>query len=560
MYGSSAVAARLRELAAHLRLRGESRYRARAYETAAASVEALGGRFAALAAEGRLTEVPGIGDKLAGTIARLHEAGTTATLEAFRAEIPPGLLAMAELPGLTLPRVRRLRDELGVDSLAALEEAARAGRLQTVRGFGPRSESKLLEAIARARTRPPARMILRDAQRAAHPLLLDLQASPGVTAAAVAGSIRRWQEIVTTVRLVAAAEAPEPAVEHFLRAAPIGEVVERGPGRARFRMGRGHLAEVEVVHPRVFGLALVRQTGSGAHLRELERRAAERGLAFPALEAETEAEVYARLGLPEIPPELREEDAVEDWDAAGFAQLVQLADVRGFVHCHTNASDGRNDLQEMAAGARSRGMHYLTITDHSPTASYAGGLTVERLAQQAAEIEALRATAGIDLLRGTESDIRADGSLDYPPEVLAGLDIVIGSIHNRYRMEAPEMTRRLVTAMGQPLFKVWGHGLGRMLLTRDPIACDVEQVLDAARAGRAAIEINADPHRMDLAPHWLRQARRRGLRFVISVDAHSVRDYDHLELGVRMARRAGIRRDEVLNTLPAPAFRDAVRP
>jgi DNA polymerase (family X) len=559
-YGAAAVAARLRELGAHLRLRGESKFRARAYETAAASVEALGERFAALAEAGRLTDVPGIGDKLAGTIARLHEAGTTTTLEAFRAEIPPGLLAMAELPGLTLPRVRMLRDELGVDSVAALEQAAREGLLQKVRGFGPRSEIRLLEAIARARTQPPPRMILRDAQRAAHPLLLDLQASPGVRTAVVAGSIRRWKEVVATVRLVAAAEAPEAAVEHFLRAAPVGEVIERGPGRARFRMGRGPVAEVEVVPPRAFGLALLRQTGSRAHLAELERRAAERGWALHGLEVETEAEVYARLGLPEIPPELREEDASADWDESALAQLVQLADVRGLVHCHTTASDGRNSLEEMAAGARERGMEYLTITDHSQTASYAGGLTVERLAQQGAEIEALRATAGIDLLRGTESDIRADGTLDYPPEVLAGLDIVIGSIHNRFHMEGPEMTRRLVTAMGQPLFKVWGHGLGRMLLSRDPIACDVEQVLDAAAAGRAAIEINGDPHRLDLAPPWLRQARRRGLRFVVSVDAHSVRGFDHLELAVRMARRAGIRRDEVLNTLPALAFRAAVRP
>ncbi len=559
-YGATAVAARLRELGAHLRLRGESRFRARAYETAAGAVEALGERFATLSEQGRLSEVPGIGDKLAATIARLKESGTTSALETFRAEVPPGLLSMTELPGLTLARVRRLRDELGVDSVAALEQAARDGLLQKVRGFGTRSEGKLLEAIARRRTRPPPRTILRDAQRLAHPLLLDLQASPGVTEARVAGSIRRWKEVVTTVRLVAAAEAPEPAIEHFLRAAPTGEVMERGPGRARFRMTGGPVAELEVVPPGGFGLALLRQTGSGAHLQELERRARDRGVALGDLARATEGEVYAQLGLPEIPPELREEEATDDWDSAVLAQLVCREDVRGFVHCHTTASDGRNDLSEMAAGARARGMQYLTITDHSPTASYAGGLSIERLAQQGAEIEALRATAGIDLLRGTESDIRADGTLDYPPEVLASLDIVIASIHNRFRMEGPEMTRRLVTAMGHPLFKVWGHGLGRMLLSRDPIACDVEQVLDAAARGRAAIEINADPHRLDLAPTWLRQARRRGLRFVISVDAHSVRDYDHLELGVQMARRAGIRRDEVLNTLPAAAFRAAVRP
>jgi DNA polymerase (family 10) len=230
------------------------------------------------------------------------------------------------------------------------------------------------------------------------------------------------------------------------------------------------------------------------------------------------------------------------------------------VHCHTTASDGRNDLREMALAAQDRGMQYLTITDHSPSASYAGGLSPERLAAQAVEIAALRPTLGIDLLAGTESDIRADGSLDYPDDVLAGLDIVIASIHARFKMGEAEMTRRLVTAMGQPVFKIWGHGLGRLLLRRDPIACQVEEVLDAAGAGRAAIEINGDPHRMDLAPPWLRQARQRGLKFVVSVDAHSIRDYDYLDFAVHMARRAGLRRSDVLNTLPGPEFRDAVRP
>jgi DNA polymerase (family X) len=560
--GRLAVSARLRELGAHLRLRGESKFRARAYETAAAAVEALGPRFEILAAEGRLTEVPGIGEKLAATIDRLHRTGTTSTLDAFRAEVPPGLLAMAALPGLTLARVRRLHDELGLDSVAALEQAARMGLLQQVRGIGPQTERRLLEAIAAGRRKPPPQMILRDAQRAAHPLLLDLRATPGVSAAEVAGSVRRWKEVVTTIRLVAAAEQPGPVLDGFLRAAAIGEVLEQSATQARFRLMTGQAAELVVVPPDRWGLGLLRQTGSREHLAALEQRAAARGLRLDDLPAETEAQVYAGLGLAEIPPELREPEAAADWelDAAELATLVQIGDVRGFVHCHTTASDGRHELGQMALGARERGMAYLTITDHSPTASYAGGLSPERLAQQGAEIAALRTTAGIDILAGTESDIRADGTLDYPLEVLAGLDVVIGSIHNRFKMQGPEMTRRLVTAMGQPLFKIWGHGLGRMLLRRDPIVCDVEAVLEAARAGQAAVEVNGDPHRMDLPPFWLRQARVRGLRFVISVDAHSVADYDHLEMGVHMARRAGIRRDEVLNTLPSGAFRDAVRP
>ncbi len=549
----------LRELAGHLRLRGESRFRARAYETAADAVEALGDRFGPLLEQGRLTEVPGIGDRLASAITEIARTGTTATLERYRTEIPTGLLVMAELPGLTLPRVRLLHAELGIDSIEALERAAREGRLQAVKGFGARSESKLLEAIARRREERPPQLILRDARLAAHPLLLHLRAAPGVHSAAVAGAIRRWKEVVSTVRLVAAADDPAAAVAAFLRAASIGEVVEQGPGRARFRLLGGGAGEVVVVPPRRWGTALLQQTGSRAYLQALTEVARARGLELDQLEADVEEAVYARLGLPPVPPELREAEAAADWPAGG-AGLIDLHDVRGFVHCHTTASDGRHELHEMAAGARARGMDYITITDHSPSASYAGGLTPERLAEQAAQIAALRPTAGIDVLAGTESDIRADGTLDYAPEVLAGLDVVIASIHNRFKMDSAQMTGRLVTAMEQPLFKIWGHGLGRILLHRDPVACDVERVLDAAAAGRVAVEINGDPHRLDLPPVWLRQARRRGLRFVVSVDAHSIRDFDYLENGVRMARRAGIRKEEVLNTLPAAAFRDAVRP
>jgi DNA polymerase (family 10) len=361
------------------------------------------------------------------------------------------------------------------------------------------------------------------------------------------------------VRLVAAAENPAAAIDAFLRAAPIGEIVERAPDRARFRLLGGGAGAVRAAPPARWGTALVRETGSREHVQALAARAADRGLVLDDLEGDSEADLYARLGLPEVPPELREAEAAADWPAGG-AGLIELADIRGFVHCHTTASDGRHDLREMATGARERGMAYLTITDHSPSASYAGGLTPERLAEQAAEIAALRPGLGIDVLAGTESDIRADGTLDYAPEVLAGLDVIIASIHNRFKMDSAQMTERLVTAMGQPLFKIWGHGLGRILLRRDPVACDVERVLDAAAAGRAAIEVNGDPHRLDLPPRWLREARRRGLRFVISVDAHSIRDFEYLENGVRMARRAGIRKEEVLNTLPALAFRQSVRP
>lgn len=308
-------------------------------------------------------------------------------------------------------------------------------------------------------------------------------------------------------------------------------------------------------------------TGASAHVTRLQLRAAARGLgsdlgALGEPGAGGEPAVYAALGLPFIPPELRDEPAVIDEADAGddLADLVTEADVRGLVHCHTVFSDGRHTIEQMARAAEARGAEYLTITDHSPSASYAGGVDVERLKAQWDEIARVQERVGVRLLRGTESDILADGSLDYPADVLASLDVVIASIHVRHKMDAAAMTERLVRAMRQPLFKIWGHALGRLLLRRDPIACDVERVLDVVAESRAAIEINGDPHRLDLEPRWIRAARARGIRFVISTDAHATSELDNVRYGVAMARRGGLRRRDVLNTASAESFAAAVRP
>jgi DNA polymerase (family X) len=280
------------------------------------------------------------------------------------------------------------------------------------------------------------------------------------------------------------------------------------------------------------------------------------------LPAETEADVYRHLGLPYIPPELREGQGEIEAARAGTLpdDLLAAEDVRGFVHCHTVYSDGRHTIEEMARAADGLGMEYLTITDHSPTASYAGGLTVDRLRTQWDEIARVQESVSVRLLRGTESDILASGALDYPDAVLEQLDIVIASVHARYRMDADRMTERLRRAMSLPCFKVWGHALGRLLLSRPPIECRVEEVLDTVQSARAAVEINGDPRRLDLAPRWIPAARARGIPFVVSTDAHSVGELANLRYGVAMARRGGVRRGEVLNTLGATAFARAVAP
>jgi DNA polymerase (family 10) len=268
------------------------------------------------------------------------------------------------------------------------------------------------------------------------------------------------------------------------------------------------------------------------------------------------------LDLPYIPPELREDagelEAAERGDR--FEDLVRIEDVRGLVHCHTTFSDGRNSVEEMARAADAMGIEYLTITDHSPSAYYAQGVTLDRLKQQWDEIARVQELVKVRLLRGTESDILADGGLDYPDEVLAMFDVVIASIHSRFQMDPDAMTKRIVQAMKQPLFKIWGHPLGRLVTKREPIQCRVEEILDAAAESKAAIEVNGDPHRLDLEARWIREARKRNLKFVISTDAHSVRNLQYLKFGVAMARRGGLRRGEVLNTLGASEFGKAVHP
>jgi DNA polymerase (family 10) len=341
-----------------------------------------------------------------------------------------------------------------------------------------------------------------------------------------------------------------------------------------FRTASGLLVESEAVEPSAFPALLHALTGSEAHRARLsgrardldlvlDRRGLRRAKGGRRLPIQSEADLYRHLGLPYLPPEVRE-DAVDLEMAAARCRdggLVQEPDIQGMVHCHTVYSDGTDTIEVMARAAQAMGMRYITITDHSPTASYAGGLTLERLRRQWDEIARAQETVkGITILRGTESDILADGRLDYPDEVLEQLDIVIASVHNRHRMDEAQMTRRLVRAMRHPSFKVWGHALGRYVLRRPPIACRMEEVLDAAAESRVAIEVNGNPHRLDMEPRWQREARRRGLRFVVSTDAHSTAELQHLRFGIDMARRGLLAAADVLNTLPVLDFRQAVKP
>ncbi|HEV2904769.1 MAG TPA: PHP domain-containing protein, partial [Pyrinomonadaceae bacterium] len=279
-------------------------------------------------------------------------------------------------------------------------------------------------------------------------------------------------------------------------------------------------------------------------------------------EITSEEDIYRRLGMQYIPPELREDEGEIEAALAGKLpeDLVRTEDIQGMVHCHTTYSDGKHSVEQMALAAESMGMKYMTITDHSPTAFYAGGVTLDRLQRQWEEIDEVQQKVKVKLLRGTESDIVADGHLDYPDKILEQFDVIVASIHSRYKMDSAKMTKRIVTAMRQPVFKSWGHALGRLIQRRPPFDCDIEKILDVIAESRAAIEVNGDPFRLDMEPRWIREARKRKIKFVISVDAHSTGALNNLKYGVGIARRGWVRRAEVLNTLTVKGFQKAVKP
>ena len=553
------IARALREMAGLLDAVGGETFKARAYARGAEVIERLDADLGELVEARRLTGLPGIGPALAAMITELHQTGHSQTLEEQRRRVPVAALELSRIPRLGLDKIAALHAALGVKTLDDLEAACVAGRVRTVKGMTEKSEQRILEAIRKLRAPEAQRVLLPEALAIAEAMTNHFGKAADTASAEVAGELRRWSESIDQLSLVVAADRPTDAMKHALRAPLLAEVTSRRHQVLEGRLASGLPLRVQIVSRPEHAPTLLRATGSTAHVEHLERLARERGV---ELAGETEAEIYRALGLPFIPPELREGQGEIEAALAGAlpVDLVSEGDVKGLVHCHTVFSDGQHTVEEMARAADALGMEYMTITDHSPAAAYAGGLTIDRLKAQWEEIARVQERVSVRLLRGTESDILADGSLDYPDWILEQLDVIIASIHRRHRMNADQMTERLVRAMSLPCFKIWGHALGRLILSRPPVECRVEEVLDAAARGRAAVEINGDPKRLDLPPRWLRAARERGLRFVVSTDAHSVGELGNVRYGAAMARRGWIERDEVLNTLSVREFARSVAP
>jgi len=564
------VARALREIASLMQVEGANPFKVRAYERGARALEGMPEDLGTLVRESRLTSVPGIGRALASTIAELFQTGRSPQLDRLRERLPPGVVELGQV--LSLSKIGALHRALGISSLADLETASRAGRVRDVKGFGAKTEQKILADIEALRTRG-TETLLHEATREGDALLHHLRASPAVARAEIAGALRRRRETIDRLVAVAAAEKGkvEDALDHAARYPASVTVLERDATRIVMRLPDGLNAEVHVQAPPRFATAWHRLTGSEGHLAKLAVVAESRGLQMDEngltrggrrVSVKEEADVYRELELPFIEPELREDEGEVEAAVTGTlpTPLLRVEDVQGLVHCHTHYSDGKNSVEEMARGADALGMKYMTITDHSPTAHYAGGLPLDRLKRQWEDIAKAQEKVEVRLLRGTESDILADGSLDYPDEVLGQLDVIVASVHNRHKMDADQMTRRIVAAMRRPQFKIWGHALGRYVLTRPPFAVHMEKILDAVAESRAAIEINGDPHRLDMEPRWVRMARTRSIPFVISTDAHSVNALRNVRWGVDMARRGWLTKAEVLNTRGVDEFRQAVRP
>jgi DNA polymerase (family 10) len=551
----------LREIGGLLDLEGGNRYRARAYERGAQAVEVVAGDLVEMARAGRLTAVPGIGRALAKTIAEVIETGRSSLLERLREGVPPGAAELGRV--LSLPRIRAVHETLGITTLEELRHACEAGRVRTVAGFGEKSERSLLERITALGSRADA-ILLPEADRQAAFLRRHFEQHPAVRRVEIAGALRRRVETIERIDVVVATIDSE-AVRAHAAALPLADVTPERQNAVAVRRPGAVAATVHVTKESELGVTLVGATGSAGHVEKLVERATVRGVELRGVGGSVsadEAALYRALGLPCIPPELREDAGeIEAADAGTLPDdLVRLEDLQGAVHCHTVYSDGRHTIEEMARAAEALGLRYLTITDHSPSAAYAGGLDVDRLRRQWDEIARVQERVRVRLLRGTESDILQDGALDHADAVLGQLDVVIASVHQRHGLDAPAMTRRLVRALGHPRFKIWGHALGRYVLSRPPFACDMDAVLDTVAASRAAIEVNGDPHRLDLEPRWIQAARRRGIRFVVSSDAHSVDGLRNARYGVDMARRGWLRRSDVLNTLGPDDFVAAVRP
>ncbi|HEX2257732.1 MAG TPA: helix-hairpin-helix domain-containing protein [Afifellaceae bacterium] len=547
--GTAEVAHLLREIG-QTELTDETPHRARAYYRAAENLLTVTEPLDQMIAEGRLREIPGVGPAITEKIVALHRTGTHRTLERLREAIPASALELLRIPGLGAQKARQLYQDLRIASIDELEEACRRDALVDVRGFGPAMQRKALQGIEMLR-RSRRHRLINHADEFLAAIVANLQrSSTELERIEPAGDVRRGCDLVCDLRLAGRIAVPMSSVQTV----SINDEVDL------------YVAD----EPR-YGVALLLATGSAAHVEALQRFAESRNLRLgpeglrqggKLIPCPEERDVYDKLGLPFISPELRESGDEVALAAEGrLPELVEQEDLHGVLHCHTDRSDGVNSLEEMAEAARQRGYRYIGVADHSRSAGYAGGLSVEQVEAQLAEIDRLnRGYRGrFHILKGIESDILPDGSLDYPDEVLARFDLVVASVHSRFRLDREAQTARIVRAVSNPFTTILGHPTGRLLLRRDGYDVDVDRVLQACAEDGVVVEINCNPRRLDLDWRWHRRGLELGCLFSINPDAHSIAELDFMRWGVAAARKGGLAKARILNVLNSKAMTTRLR-
>lgn len=546
------------QLADLLEIEGANPFRIRAYRNAARTVEGLPQSVESMLAVGAdLAELPGIGEDLAGKIQEIVATGHLGLLDQVTSRIPGGLQELAAIPGLGPKRVKVLYDKLGVKDMKSLSKATRARKVRHLPGFGSKTEEKILEEINR-RTGRQKRLKLISAEQFAEPILEYLKAAQGVNQAIIAGSYRRRKDTIGDIDILVTCKDGTSIINHFVAYDDVDQVVSKGKTRSTVVLRSGLQVDLRVVPEQSYGAALQYFTGSKAHNIAVRSLAVKKGMKMneygvfrgeKMIGGRTEQEVYQRLGLPYIEPELRENwGEIEVAFNSVLPDLVTLKDIRGDLHCHTTASDGHCSMEELAKTARNKGYDYLAICDHSQRVTIAHGLDPKRFLRQIEEIDRLNETLkGITILKSAEVDILENGSLDLPQEILCQLDLTVCAVHYKFNLPRAQQTERIIRAMDNQFFNILAHPTGRMLNEREPYDVDMERIMKACLTRGCFLEVNAQPVRLDLTDVHCKMAKDLGLKVAISTDAHRTTDLDFMRFGLGQARRGWLGADDVLN-------------
>ena len=562
------IASILYEISRILELKEENIFKIRAYQNAARSIEGIGEEAHDLIEQGKLDQVPGIGKAIAEKIVELDRTGRLKYHEDLRAEFPTTLYELLRVPNLGPKKIRKLYDDLHISSLSELEYACRENRLVELKGFGKKTQEKILEGIAIAAA-SDGKILLGKALPVARQILEYLRGCNAIDRVEIAGSARRWKEIISDLDFVASTTRPQEVADYFGNIPFSHSVIAKGGTKTSVRLdAMGLNVDLRVVAPKEFATALHHFTGSKEHnvvLRTMAKKMgykiSEYGIFKEGSEKpvpiDSEQDFYAFFKMDYVPPELRENlGEIEAALEHRIPQLIEASQLQGIFHVHSVWSDGRNTLEEMIRGAQERGYGFVGISEHSKIAAYAHGLDETRLQEQSVEIDRLQQKfTGIKILKGIEVDILADGSLDFSDEILSRLDFVIASVHSNMRIDEKAMTERICRALSNPHVDILGHPTGRLLQGRQPYAVDIDKVLKTAARHKKCIEINASPHRLDLNWTYIQQAVKMGIPLAINPDAHRIAELDYVQFGVGMARKGWATPANILNSQPWESIR-----